>query len=75
MKPELAQFGSSSPISIVTIDIDQKSSPDYLKYKSKMTSRSIPFSVLLDSKGEVVHQISGFRTSADLQKETKKFIK
>jgi thioredoxin-related protein len=75
MKPELAQFGSKSPIPVVEVDLDLQSSPEYRKYSSKMTSRSIPFTVLLDAKGDAILQLTGYQSSGDLVKATQKYLK
>lgn len=75
MKPELAQFGSKSPIPVIELNVDQRETSDFKKYADKMTSRSIPFTILVDAKGTVVHKISGYRTSSELVKETQKFVK
>lgn len=75
MKPQLAQFGSKSPIPLVEVDLDQQSSPEFRKYSSKMTSRSIPFTVLLDAKGNVLLQIAGYKTASELVQATQPYLK
>ncbi len=75
MKPHLAQFESKNLIKVVNINVDQKSTPDYKKYISYKTERGIPFTVILNPKGEVVYKALGGVDSATLTRETVKHVR
>lgn len=73
MKPGLAQFESASTMDVVEVDLDKKSSSAYTKYGRFFPGGGIPYSVVLDSGGNKVHEMRGFRSYGDLLKETKSF--
>ncbi len=75
MKPQLTQFESKTTLNVVNIDLDQKSSPSYKKYIDKMTATGIPYTVIINPKGEVIYSAIGYKTSAELVTETKQFWK
>lgn len=75
MKPQLAQFESKTTLSVIDIDLDQKSSANYKKYIDKMTAPGIPYTIIVNPKGEVIYSAVGYRTSAELVSQTKQFWK
>jgi hypothetical protein len=75
MKPELAQFESKKMITVVEIDMDQSSSPEFLKYQKLMDSDGIPYTIVLNPKGEVVFKQVGVMRADELASVTKKLVK
>lgn len=71
MRPELLQFGEQykGKIDLVLLDTGQRDSPEYKKYASHMTSRYIPYTVLLDSQGNVLKTWTGYESASDLKKD------
>ena len=68
MKPELAQFGSTNKkTKLVKINIDEKGTPEWKKYGKYLTSRSIPFTVILDRKGKKLTDFTGFKNAEGLK--------
>ncbi len=75
MKPGLARFGSTQPVNLVEVDMDNKNSPNFKKYGSKFEGRSIPFTIVLDNRGRTLHKMSGYRSYEQLVNEVGKFMR
>lgn len=75
MEPELTQFESKSMIPLVNINVDRKSDPNYIKYSKLMTSRSIPFTIIVNPKGEVATKKVGYMDQKELVEMTRKTVK
>lgn len=75
MKPQLAQFESKNLITVVNIDLEKKSTPEYKKYMKLMDSRGIPYTIIIGPDGKVVSKMVGGRSSEELAKETRKVVK
>lgn len=51
--------------------MDERDAPEYLTYKEYFKGRSIPFTVLIDDKGQAVKSWTGYISYADLVKSIK----
>lgn len=69
MEPALTQFESKykKKFNLVTINVDEKEKPETKRYhKLSKLSESIPFTVWLDSKGNVLDKYAGSLTEKQL---------
>ena len=68
MKPELAQFGTDNKnVKLVKVNIDERDGKDWKKYKKQLTSRSIPYTVVLDRTGKRLTTFTGFKDAAGIE--------
>jgi hypothetical protein len=73
-KPGLAQFESSSKdFQVVHIDVDQKTSPQYLEYIQYKEGGSIPYWAILDKTGKKVDGFLGGQSYENLVTRTAKY--
>ena len=78
MEPDMHAFEQKfkSKVNIVGIDVDDKKSPEMAKHGKLMElTEGIPFTVWLDSKGNVVDQAVGILTEKQLAERTEKAAK
>ncbi len=69
----LARFGSDH--NVVMVNVDKKNSRVYKENIKYFKSRYIPFVVVVDAKGKVLHSFTGYRSYEQLKKEVGKFFK
>lgn len=73
MEPELARFESTykSKINLVNIDVDETGTPEFQKYGDLMRrSPSIPFTLWVDSKGNVLREERSVLSTGQLTQTT-----
>ena len=78
MEPELTRFESSykSKINLVNINVDEKSSLEFQKYGELMKrSKSIPFTLWVDSHGKVLREEHSVMTEGQLAETTQSALK
>ena len=67
MKPHLKQFASANKnVKVVKVDLDAKNSAEYKKYKKVIENEieGIPFTMVLDDKGERLTEFMGMKEDA-----------
>ena len=76
MAADWAQFESTNQkkLEIVTINVDQRSSPEFLKYQSFAPS-SIPYTLWLDRKDKPLADKTGPMTAQELTETSDKLLK
>ena len=80
MEPALTQFESSykKKINLVSMNVDQDSSPEYKKYGHylvDLSKGSIPLTVWSDARGKVLDQFLGGLSVKELAARTEKALK
>lgn len=68
MKPELAQFESDNKdVGLVKLNVDDRDTEGYKPYAKYMTSRSIPFTVVIDKDGKVLADFVGYKDAGGIK--------
>ena len=76
MEPALAQFESkySKKINLVTLDVDEKDTPEFRKYGAGTDKMELPFTVWLDASGKKLSSKAGNLTAAQLTSLTNQVL-
>lgn len=62
-------------ITLVNIDVDKKSSSEYRKYQKLKDAQYIPYTIIVDPRGQVVWKKVGAMSADELARETRKHVK
>ena len=78
MEPDLARFESKSKskINLVSINVDENTSPEFQKYGALMKrSQSIPFTLWVDAQGKVLREERSVLSEGQLEETTQSVLK